>query len=78
MKNQKFTFWPASEDEVLKLLKDTNQEKAAGIYTLSGRSLKDGAVVLALPITKLCNLLMKRSNFPLDCKTAKLKLYKKG
>ena len=77
--NQKFTFSPTSEDEVLKLLKDTNPEKAAGIDNLSGRFLKDGAVVLALPISKLCNLSMKRSKFPLDCKIAKLKpLYKKG
>ena len=76
--NQKFTFSPTSEDEVLKLLKDTNPEKAAGIDNLSGRFLKDGAVVLALPISKLCNLSMKRSKFPLDCKIAKLKpLYKK-
>ena len=35
--DQKFTFSPTSEDEVLKLLKDTNQEKAAGIDNLSGR-----------------------------------------
>ena len=77
--NQKFTFSPTSEDEILKLLTDTNPEKAAGIDNLSGRFLKDGAVVLALPISKLCNLLMKRSKFPLDCKIAKLKpLYKKG
>ena len=77
--NQKFTFSPTSEDEILKLLTDTNPEKAAGIDNLSGRFLKDGAVVLALPISKLCNLSMKRSKFPLDCKIAKLKpLYKKG
>ena len=76
--NQKFTFLPTSEDEVLKLLKDTNPEKVAGIDNLSGRFLKDGAVVLALPLSKLCNLPMKRSKFPLDCKIAKLKpLYKK-
>ena len=75
--NQKFTFSPTSEDEVLKLLKDTNPEKAAGIDNLSGRFLKDGAVVLALPISKLCNLSMKRSKFPLDCKIAK-PLHKKG
>ena len=76
--NQKFTFSPTSEDEILKLLTDTNPEKAAGIDNLSGRFLKDGAVVLALPISKLCNLSMKRSKFPLDCKIAKLKpLYKK-
>ena len=76
--NQKFTFSPTSEDEILKLLTDTNPEKAAGIDNLSGRFLKDGAVVLALPISKLCNLSRKRSKFPLDCKIAKLKpLYKK-
>ena len=77
--NQKFTFSPTLEDELLKLLKDTNPEKAAGIDNLSGRFLKDGAVVLALPISKLCNLSMKCSKFPLDCKIAKLKpLYNKG
>ena len=76
--NQKFTFSPTLEDEVLELLKDTSPEKAAGIDNLSMRFLKDGAVVLALPISKLCNLSMKRSKFPLDCKFAKLNLlYKK-
>ena len=77
--NQKFTFSPTSEVEILKLLKDTNPEKAAGIDNLSGRVLKDDAVVLALPISILCNLSMKRLKFPLNCKIAKLKpLYKKG
>ena len=77
--NQKFTFLPTSEDEILKLLKDANPEKAAGIDNLSGRALKDSAVDLALPISKLCNLSLKHSKFSLDCKIAKLKpLYKKG
>ena len=77
--NQKFTFLPTSEDEVLKLLKDTNPEKAAGTDNFSGRLLKDGAVVSALPILKLCNLSMKLSKSPLDYKIAKFKpLYKKG
>ena len=67
------------EDEILKLLTDTNPKKAAGIDNLSGRFVKDGVAVLALPMSKLCNLSMKRSKFPLDCKIAKLKpLYKKG
>ena len=43
--NQKFTFSPTSKDEVLKLLKDANPEKAAGIDNLSGRFLKDAAAV---------------------------------
>ena len=42
--NQKFTFSPTSMDEVLKLLKDINPEKVAGIDNLSGRFLKDVAV----------------------------------
>ena len=61
--DQKFTFSPTSEDEVLKLLKDINPEKAARIDNLSGRFWKDGAVVLALPISKLCNLSMNVQNF---------------
>ena len=70
---------PTSEDDILKLLTDTNPEKAASLYNLSRRFLKDRAVVLALPLSKLCNLSIKRSKFPLDCKIAKFKpLYKKG
>ena len=77
--NQKFTFSPTSEDEVLKLIKDTNPEKAAGTDNLSLRFLKDGSAVLVWPLSKLCNLSMKCSKFPLVCKIAKLKpLYKKG
>ena len=41
--------------------------------------LKDEPVVLALAITKLCDLSMKRSKFPLECQFAKLRpLYKKS
>ena len=58
---------------MLKLLKDINPEKAAGMDNFSRRFLKDGAVVLDLPISKLCNLSMKRSKFSLDCKITKLK-----
>ena len=41
--------------------------------------MKDGANVLGIPITHICNLSIKLSHFPKDCKVAKLKpLYKKG
>ena len=77
--NQKFTFSTTSEDEILKLLKYTNPENPAGIDNLSRRFLKDGAVILVLTTSKPCNLSMKHSKFPLDCKIAKLKpLYTKG
>ena len=52
-----------SKDEALKLLKDTNPEKTFGTDKSSGWLLKDDAVVLALSISKLSNLLMKRSKF---------------
>ena len=75
--NFKFDF--VSEDYILKFLKNINEDKAAGIDNLSGKFLKDGAAVLAKPISQICNLSIKYSHFPTDCKIAKLKpLFKKG
>ena len=46
---------------------------------LSGRFLKDGAKVLAKPITDICNLSITSGRFSDSCKLAKLKpIYKKG
>ena len=45
----------------------------------SGRFLKDESKVLATPIPQICNLSIKLSMGPGECKIAKLKpLYKKG
>ena len=67
-----------SEETVLKLLQDLDENKAAGLDNLSGKFLKDGATVLAKPISQICNLSIKYSIFPSDCKIAKLKpLFKK-
>ena len=75
----KFELANVSEDLILKLLKNINVNKAAGIDNLSGRFLKDGADVLAKPISEICNLSIKYSVFPTDCQIAKLKpLFKKG
>ena len=61
------------------LLKNFDINKAAGIDDLSGRFLKDGADILTMPITQICDLSVKFSCFPKDCKVAKIKpLYKKG
>ena len=60
------SFSPTLEDEILELLQII--KNTADIDNLSGRFLKDTAVVLALPIPKLCNLSMKVSKFPLDYK----------
>ena len=67
------------EKTVSKLLKDLDENKGAGLDNLSGKFLKDGATDLAKPISHICNLSIKFSIFPSDCKIAKLKpLFKKG
>ena len=69
----------AKEENVLKLLKNIDTDKAPGLDNLSARFLKDGADVLAKPITQICNLSIKFSIFPIKWQIAKLKpLFKKG
>ena len=73
-----FSFEPVAYTSVLKLLQQLNPYKSAGIDNLTGKFLKEGAPVLASPITNLINLSISLSSFPDDCKIAKLKpLYKK-
>ena len=68
-----------SEETVLKHLQDLDENKAQGLDNQSRKFLKDGATVLAKPISQICNLSIKYSIFPSDCKIAKLKpLFKKG
>ena len=51
-----FELLPTEKDHILKILRDINTSKATGIDRLPGRFLKDGANVLAKPITDICNL----------------------
>ena len=51
----KFQLKPTTEDIVLKLLKNIDTSKGAGIDNLLRRVLKDGAVILAKPLTKTTN-----------------------
>ena len=77
--NVNLTFNPATQETVLKLLHSINTSKAAGLDKLAGKFLKDGASILVIPITQICNLSIKLSAFPKKCKTAKLThLFKKG
>ena len=69
---------PTIEDIVLKLLKNIDISKAAGVDNLPERFLKDGAVILAKPVTKIRNLSIKSKLFPDPCKLAKLKPIFKG
>ena len=66
--NSKFKFNFVSEETALKLLKDLDENKAADLDNLSGKFLKDGATVLAKPISQICNLSIKYSILPSDCK----------
>ena len=53
--------------------------KASGIDEIPSRILKDGAEILAKPISDIINLSIKLSTFPDKCKIAKLiPLFKKG
>ena len=75
---KKLTFQTIQTRYISDLIKNCDINKASRIDDLSGRFLKDGADILTMPITQICNLSIKFSHFPKDCKVAKLKpLYKK-
>ena len=57
LKYPKSHFGVLSEETELKLLRNLNENKGAGLDNLSGKFLKDGATVLAKPISQICNLL---------------------
>ena len=79
LQNKQFSIKPTTNEVILNLLEQINPGKAVGIDNIGGKFLKDGAPILADPITKLCNLSISLSKFPRECKIAKLKpLYKKG
>ena len=74
-----FNLATVSENTILTVLKNTKVSRAAGLDNFSGRFLKDGAKVLAKPITELCNLSITSEKFSDSCKIAKLKpIYKKS
>ena len=50
-------------------MQDIKSSKAAGVDKLSGKFLKDGANILAKPVSALCNLSVSRGVFPSACKT---------
>ena len=79
MQENRFKLQTIESSSVLKLLKNVEVNKAAGMDNISGRFLKDGADILAIPVTQICNLSIQLSHFPNNYKLAKLKpLYKKG
>ena len=76
---ERLLFSKIESDKIFKILKHFDESKATGRHDLSGIFLKDGASLLATPITQLCNLSISSGRFPDACKIAKLKpLFKKG
>ena len=73
LEGKSFTLEPVSHASVLKLLQQINPSKSAGIDNLTGKFLKEGAPLLASPITDLVNLSISLSSFPDDSQIAKLK-----
>ena len=68
-----------TEGYLCNTLKSVEVRKAAGIDQILGKFLKDGARILAKPISELCNLSMALGSFLDACKIAKVKpLFKKG
>ena len=76
---KKFDLLPTKKDYVLKILRDNNTSKAAGIDRLPGRFLKECAGVLVKPVTDICNLSISLSKFSRALKLAKIKsIFHKG
>ena len=62
-----------SEEKVFKIMQNIVILEAAGMNNLSGKYLKDGTEVLAIPLSEICNLSITSRTFPNACKVAKLK-----
>jgi len=79
VKDEDFTFTVIDEESVEKLLKALNVTKATGYDNIASRFLKDGAKVVASPLTCIINLSLRTSTVPQDLKVARVvPLYKKG
>ena len=61
---KKFNLLPTEKDYTVKIQRDINTQKAAGIDRLPGRFLKDGADVLGKVLTDICNLSVSLNKFP--------------
>ena len=68
LSHNKLNFQTVQPNTISNLLKSCNVNKAAKIDNVSGRILKDGADVLGIPITQICNLSIRLCHFLKDCK----------
>ena len=77
--SENFKLDSITEGYLFNLLKNVEITKAAGLDQISVKFLKDGARILAKPISELGNLSIALGSFPDACEIAKVKpLFKKG
>ena len=77
IQSDSFNLATVSKNTILIILKNT-KVFFKGLDNQSGHFLRDGAKVLAKPITDICNLSITSGKCPDSCKLAKLKpIYKK-
>ena len=77
--SEKFKLDSLTEGYLFNVLKNVEVTKAGGLDQISGKFLKDGARILAKPISELCNLPMALGSFADACKIVKVNsLFKKG
>ena len=75
----RFNFIKTNVTTFTNILKNIDSSKAAGIDNIGGKCVKDGTLVIALPIAQLCNLSIKLITFPDTCEIAKVKpIFKKS
>ena len=67
-----FSFNEVLEDKVLKILCKLNSSKATGLDQISPRFVKDGAKLIASPLTHILNLSLLSGELPDDLKTARV------
>ena len=74
-----FRFELVSESLIVKTLQGLKASKASGLDNISPRMMKDAAVVVAKPLTRIVNESLSQGTVPSEWKNAKITpLYKKG
>ena len=67
---ERLLFAKIESDRVFKIIKKLDESKAPDINDFSRIFQKDGASLLATPISQLCNLPIPSGRFPDACKIA--------
>ena len=69
--SNRFCFSEVSENNVLSILCKLNASKAIGLDLLSSRFSKDGARLIASPLTHIFNLSLSTGEIPVNLKSCK-------